>query len=58
LTGASASTTMMPETTSTAGQSTQNTSVSNIVTVGAQWGTSSSSNSILCEQFIVELLTS
>lgn len=57
LTGASASTTMMPETTSTGGQSTQNTSVANILTVGAQWGTAASGNSITCEQFIIELLT-
>jgi hypothetical protein len=39
------------------GSSTQNTSVANIVTVGATWSASSSSNTLTCEHFLAELLT-
>lgn len=33
---------------------TINTTIANILSVGAQWGTSSASNSITCHQFLVE----
>lgn len=57
LAGASASTTMMPEETSTGGKLAEfDTSVAKIVTVGATWGTSSASNKIQCFQWLVEIL--
>ena len=41
-----------------AGSSTQNTSIANIVTIGATWSASSASNTLTCEHFLAELLTS
>lgn len=53
----SANPTLMPATSSNGGQATIDTSTNKIVTVGAQWGTPSSSNTITCYQFAIEILT-
>ena len=52
--GAAATTpTLMPATSGSGGSATVNTSTANIVTVGAQWGTNSASNTITCKQLLV-----
>jgi hypothetical protein len=56
LTTASASTTLMPEITSTGGEATINTEEAKILTVGAKWLTESESNALTCYQFLVEFL--
>lgn len=49
--------TLMPATSSTGGQATIDTSIAKIITVGAQWGTNSSLNTLTCYQWAVEYLT-
>lgn len=55
--GVGTSPVLMPATSSTGGAATINTSTSNLLTVGGQWGTSSASNTIICYQFLCELLS-
>jgi hypothetical protein len=47
---------VFPATTATGGSATVATGVTNILTLGAQWGTGSPSNSITCYQFLVTQL--
>ena len=48
---------LLPASSSSANNVTVNTSTSNILTIGALWGTNSASNSIQCAQFDVLYLT-
>ena len=48
---------MLPASSSSANNVTVNTSTSNVLTIGALWGTASASNSIQCAQFDVIYLT-
>lgn len=56
ITTTSAGVTLFPAPTSTGGESTIDTSVQKILTIGAKWGTASESNSITCYQWYVETL--
>lgn len=57
LTSTTAGTTMMPEETSTGGESASlNTGESKSIVLGALWGTKSASNKITCYQWLVEIL--
>jgi hypothetical protein len=57
LTAASASTTMMPEETATGGESASiETGVAKTITLAAKWGTAKEANTIICYQWIVEIL--
>ena len=47
---------MLPLTSSGGGAVTVNTGINNILTLGAQWGTNSASNTITCEEWLVEQL--
>jgi hypothetical protein len=57
LTSTTAGTTMMPEETSTGGESASlNTGENKSIVLGAKWGTASTSNKITCYQWLVEIL--
>lgn len=53
----SANPVLLPATSSSGNTVTIDTSVAKLITVGAQWGTSSASNTITCYQWAVEYLT-
>jgi hypothetical protein len=53
----SANPVLMPATSATGNTVTIDTSIAKLITVGAQWGTASASNTITCYQWAIEYLT-